>query len=329
MFVCPVCRSPVAERDGGYACAPCDRVFPVLFGIPDFRLRGDLYLSLDEERAKAARLHAFAEQHDFRALVGYYYSITDDVPQRLAPIFSYYALNAPARAAPAIHALSRRRRDGALLDLGCGSGGALVAAADLFHDRTGVDVALRWLVIARKRLEETGVPARLVCAAAEALPFLESSFTHVLAADLLENTRSPEAAIRSAAAVLNDGGFMYVTSSNCRWIGPHPATGVWAAGLLPRRLSARLLRRKHGVDILRAASFVSPSSVRRMAEGAGLHQLEAHAFDLNARRFGHRSGVFRALAHVYAILAKAPLFRTLLLVAGPVFQVMFTKERSK
>ena len=328
-FVCPACRSPVMARDGAYACASCDRLFPILFGMPDFRLRGDLYLPLEEERAKAARLHAFAEQHDFRELVAFYYSITDDVPKRLASLFADYALNAPARAAPAIHALSRGRRDGALLDLGCGSGGALVAAEGLFHDRTGVDVALRWLVIARKRLDEAGVPARLVCADAEALPFAESSFTHVLAADLLENTRSPAAAVRSAAAVLKDGGFMVVTSSNRRWIGPHPATGVWAAGLLPRRVRAALLRRRHGVDILRAVSFVSPRSVRRIAEAAGLHQLCAQPLRFDASRLEHRSPVFRAVARIYAMLAKAPLFRTLLLVAGPVFQSMFVKERTK
>ena len=66
-----------------------------------------------------------------------------------------------------------------------------------------------------------------------------------------------------------------------------------------------------------------------MAEGAGLHQLEAHPLDFDTTRLGHRSGVFRALAHVYAMLAKAPLLRTLLLVAGPVFQAMFTKEKTK
>src|SRR5205823_13731358 len=148
--------------------------------------------------------------------------------------------------------------------------------------RAGVDIAWRCLVIAGKRLEEAGVPARLVGADAEAVPFTESSFSHVVAADLLENTRSPAAAVRSAAAALRTGGFMYVTSSNRRWIGPHPATGVWAAGLLPRRFRARPLKHRHGVDILRTVSFVSPRSVRRVAEAAGLHQLCARPlhFDL-------------------------------------------------
>ena len=328
-FVCPVCRSSVREGDGGYRCKPCDHVYPILFGIPDFRLQGDRYLSLEDERAKAARLHEYAEHHDFGELVAFYYSITDDVPARLAPVYADYVLNGPARSAPAIKALSRGRNGGSLLDLGCGSGGALVAAAGLFQRRTGVDIALRWLVIARKRLDEAGVDARLVCADAEALPFPESSFDHVLAADLLENTRSHAAAIRCAASLLEEGGFMYVSSSNRHWLGPHPATGVWAAGLLPRRLHTGLLKRRNGVDILRAVSFVSPRSVKRMAKAAGLRQLCASPLSIDARRFAHRPPLFRAVARTYALLTKTPVFRSVLLAAGPVFHAMFVKEAAQ
>jgi ubiquinone/menaquinone biosynthesis C-methylase UbiE len=328
-FVCPKCRSPVKDSDGGYGCGSCDRIYPVLFGIPDFRLRGDRYLSLEDERAKAARLHEFAQSHDLRELVAFYYSITEDVPAKLGPIFAEYALNASARAAPALKALSRGRRGRALLDLGCGSGGALEAGERLFQHRTGVDIALRWLVIARKRLEEAGVQATLVCADAEALPFAESSFTHVLAADLLENTRSPAIAVRAAASVLEQDGFMNVSSSNRRWIGPHPATGVWAAGLMPARLRSALLRRRHGIDLLRAVSFVSPASVRRMAKRAGLRQLYAIPLNIDASRVEHRSPLFRRLAGFHALLARVPVFRSVLTLAGPVFQSMFVKEKTK
>ena len=327
-FVCPECRSPVEEARSGYTCASCGRLYPILFGIPDFRLRGDLYLSLDDERAKAGRLHDFAEKHDFRELVRFYYSITDDVPDRLAALFAGYAVHAADRARPSIAALRSAGRGDALLDLGCGSGGALVAAAGVFQDRTGVDIALRWLMIARKRLEEAGVAARLVCADAEALPFPESSFTHVLAADLLENTRSPAAAIAGTAAVMADGGHMYLTASNSRWVGPHPATGVWSAGLLPQRLRSALLRRKHGIDILRAVSFVSPGSVRRMAEAAGLRESDARPFDPDASKLVHRSPLFKAFARGYTAMAKAPVFRSALLAAGPMFQSMFVKEKT-
>lgn len=324
-FICPACRSSVELIDGGYVCAACTRAYPVLFGIPDFRLKGDQYLSLEEEREKAGKLHAYAKDHDFAALVAFYYSITDDVSDKLAPVFASYALNGPERLKPALEVLAPRGGR-SLLDLGCGSGGALVAAKDMFGQRTGVDVALRWLVIAQTRLKKLGNDATLICADAEALPFRERSFSHVLASDLIENTPSPAATVKAAASVLETGGRLYVSASNSRWIGPHPATGVWAAGLRSEKLRKSSLERKHGVDILRAVSFVSPASVRKMAAAAGLRQVAIYPLRPDSRQLEGRSPFFKALAQIYSGLASAPLFRMLLVAVGPVFQSLFVKE---
>ena len=326
-FVCPACRSPVEGEGAAYACGSCNRAYPVLFGIPDFRLRGDLYLSLEEEREKAAKLHEFGKAHDLKALVAYYYSITDDVPAHLEPRFADYVLNAPRRSMPGLRALAPTGGR-SLLDLGCGSGGALVAAEAMFGERVGVDIALRWLVVARKRLDETGARAILVCADAEALPFAGETFSHVLASDLIENTRSPAATVKSAAAVLERGGRLYLSASNRRWVGPHPATGIWAAGLLPAPVRSSILRRRHGIDILRAVSLVSPGSIRRMGREAGLRQVEMGPLQPELGQLTGRSALFRFFARGYSVLAKAAILRAALLHAGPVFQSIFLKERS-
>lgn len=327
-FVCPRCRSLVEPAGGGYRCSPCRQNFPILFGIPDFRLRGDQYLSIEDERAKAGRLHDYAQGHDFASLVEYYYSITDDVPDSLAAMFAAYVLNGQARSAQSLKALAP---DGgrALLDLGCGSGGALIAGEASFEERTGVDIALRWLVIAQARLREARVNATLVCADAEALPFADNSFSHVLANDLLENTKSPMAVVACAAAVLDSGGRLYVASSNRWWIGPHPATGVWAAGFLPPRFRAALSERKHAVDVLRAVSFVSPVSVARMARAAELCRLSAGPFVPEKGQLRRRPILFRAFAAGYSMLARVPVVRQAMLVAGPMFQTLFVKESAE
>ena len=327
-LVCPACRSPVEERDEAYACASCGRAYPIFFGIPDFRLQADRYLSLEEEREKAAKLHEFGKAHDFKALVAFYYSITDDVPAHLEPRFTDYVLNAAARSVPALRALAPNGGR-SLLDLGCGSGGALVASEGMFGERTGVDIALRWLVIAQKRLDEIGMRATLVCADAEALPFPIGTFSHVLASDLVENVRSPAATMKAVAATLEGRGCLYVSSSNCRWIGPHPATGVWAVGIVPAKARASLLRRRHGVDILRAVSFVSPRSIRRMAAAAGLRQVRAGPLQPELGHLQSRSGLFRFFVGGYSMLAKAPFVRAALLHAGPVFEAVFVKGLAK
>lgn len=324
-FICPACRSSVEPKDDNYACAACGRAYPILFGIPDFRLKGDQYLSLEEEREKAGKLHAYAQNYDFAALVAFYYSITDDVSDKLASVFASYVLNGPERLKPALEMLAPQGGR-SLLDLGCGSGGALVAARGKFGQRIGVDIALRWLVLAQKRLEELGIDAVLVCADAESLPFPERSFSHVLASDLIENTSAPAATVEAAGAVLETGGKLYVSASNRRWIGPHPATGVWAAGLRPEGVRKASLERKHGVDILRAVSFVTPASVRKMAAAAGLRQIAMSPLQPNGRQLEGRSPFFKALAQIYSGLANAPLFGWLLGAVGPVFQSLFVKE---
>ena len=122
---------------------------------------------------------------------------------------------------------------------------------------------------------------------------------------------------------------MYVSASNSRWIGPHPATGVWAAGLLPTQFRTALLERKHGVDILRAVSFVSPGSRPPDGRGRGIYARSTPArFSLRCSELEHRSALFSLATHIYAALAKAPVFRSVLVVAGPMFQSMFVKEKT-
>ncbi len=324
-FICPRCRSPVHAAGEGYICGICDRFYPVLFGIPDFRLSGDQYLALEEERAKAGRLHAYGLKHDFAALVAFYYSITDDVPPKLARTFANYVLKASGRAGHQLQLLAPPGGN-ALLDLGCGSGGALVAGADHFKVRTGVDIALRWLVIAQKRLKEAGVDAQLVCADAEALPFANRTFSHVLASDFIENARAPKAALCSAASVMETGGRIYISASNGRWVGPHPATGIWSAGLIPERARSSLLTRRHSIDVLRAVSFVGPASVRQMARTCDLRHLTTKPFVPDKEQLIDRPAIFRMFARIYALLAKAPIAQALLVAAGPAFQSLFVKE---
>lgn len=326
-YVCPACRAAVSKAGQDYHCAACGRQYPILFGIPDFRLEGDRYLTLEEERAKAAKLHAYGQDHDFAALVAYYYAITDDVPEHLQPVFADYVLNAEERSREALRALAPGG-GGHLLDLGCGSGGALAAARTDFAQLTGLDIALRWLVIADKRLRDMRVPAKLVCADAGKPPFAPERFTHVLATDLLENTAQPDAVIEGAASLLKPGGRLFIASSNGNWLGPHPATGLWAAGIIPQKVRAAILSRRYGVDLLRAVTFIRPGAVRAAARKAGLRQIAARAVELPEGWSRSKPPLIRFMATAYSAFARMPVLRTALLHAGPVFQAIFLKERT-
>lgn len=322
-FCCPSCGSAVRRVCDAYHCDVCARAFPIRFGIPDFRLHSDGYLDLAAERDKAERLFRYSEDHSFRELVAKYYAITSDVPEALARVYSTYVESAPLRGRQILDEIPS---SGRLLDLGCGSGGTVLAAKMAGRQVVGVDIALRWLVIAKRRLAEAGVEAELVCACAEALPFPAAQFDAVIAADLLENTQSPTLTLQQAARQLRPGGTLWLSSNNSHWIGPHAASRVWAAGFISKTLRARILRRSRGVDSLRHVSLISSLSVAQGCREAGLSLTSARPklppADLAARR-----DLLGIAARVYRRLYVLPAFRRLLFTFGPAFELVACKTQ--
>jgi 2-polyprenyl-3-methyl-5-hydroxy-6-metoxy-1,4-benzoquinol methylase len=318
-FVCPACRVAVMDAEQGYDCPACSRHFPTICGIPDFRIRPDRYLSIVDERAKATRLHDYAQHHDFAATVDYYYAITDDVSPTQARAFARYVRQGVDRARAILARVADLDGSGTWLDAGCGGGGALIAAQGRASAVVGVDIALRWLVIAQKRLAETGAEAVLICADIEALPFASGSFTFVIAEDLVEHAYDPAAATRAIVAQLRPGGRAFVSAINANWLGPHPAVGVWAAGWLPATLRRAVTLRLRGVDAFRNVSFVAPRAIALAARTAG-----GQIVSLTARPAGALDGVAPRL---YEWMSRLPSIRPVLARFGPAFEIQLTTTK--
>lgn len=319
-LLCPACGVVLAKESEVLHCPSCRQRYPVLFDIPDLRLGPDRYLSLEDERAKAAKLHDFGLNASFDELVAYYYSITGDVTPALAVKFTDAINTSPGRACQMLARLQPPVSNSALLDLGCGAGGTLIAAATRFPKCVGVDIGLRWLVIAQKRFAEAGVPVALVCADVQTIPFAAGSFSHVIAEDLLNHVRAPIIATERATTLVAQGGQLWITGANRWWIGPHPAVGTWAAGMQPtwlRRLQARLRGR---LDTLRNASFVSAPMIRRVvARTLSVDAVEpltppATAIDTPPP--------LRFAVNIYRALSAGAFTRALLVAAGPAFQIL-------
>ncbi|MGH9346120.1 MAG: ubiquinone/menaquinone biosynthesis methyltransferase [Vicinamibacterales bacterium] len=98
-------------------------------------------------------------------------------------------------------ALAALRPDDRVLDLACGTGDLLFAAADRARFVAGLDITHRMLQLARARR-----PAALVNADMLALPFPSSSFTVVTTGYGLRNVPDLRAAIGEMHRVLAPGG---------------------------------------------------------------------------------------------------------------------------
>jgi len=324
-FVCPACKRDLECDDAAYWCVACSRHYPVLFGIADFRLRSDRYLDLDEERAKARRLHEFAQNASFDELLAYYYSITDDVPDALVQRYVAYADTAPERGAAIIATFESVSQSACLLDAGCGTGGLLLAAARHFDNLVGVDIALRWLVICRRRLAEHGVEATLVCADVENLPFADGSFSHVVAADLVEHVLDTENALARIARQLKSTGVLWLSATNKYCLGPHPLVRIWAVGYLPKPLRKRLVTLVRGVDSLRYVKLVSPQSIAASCRTHGLAVLRIEplrvAVPLDAYPL-----LDRLLISIYRAAYAFRILRYVLVLIGPAFEIHCRKQ---
>jgi ubiquinone/menaquinone biosynthesis C-methylase UbiE/uncharacterized protein YbaR (Trm112 family) len=329
-LLCPVCRSDAIRDDEAYRCPRCARAYPVIYGIPDFRLQSDAYLDLEAERAKARKLAARAPDLTFEELIDYYYSITDDVPAELAAVYKRSIVNGPEHLADLARDIDAST-DGTVLDVGCGSGSLLLALAKRNRRAVGMDIALRWLVICRKRLTEEGVDYPLVCGDILLHPLAEQSVSGAACIDLLEHTQDMNAAVRRIRGVLRPGGRAWFTVSNRYTLGPHAATRLWGIGFLPKRLAGRVCRALRGVDSLRHIWLTTPREVAKMLDRTGFSVTSIRPRRVAAAVRSQHRGVERLLIRLYRQLCRWSISRRLLIWIGPVAeieaQVSMTHER--
>lgn len=100
------------------------------------------------------------------------------------------------------------------VDLGCGTGLYTLELGRRGAWVVGVDPSFDMLAVARERLRREGLPIRLVCGTAEALPMRSGTFDLMAAVTSLCFVRRPEKAIQEAHRVLRPGGRLVVGELN-------------------------------------------------------------------------------------------------------------------
>ncbi len=343
---CPHCRGDLEEVPGtapALRCAACAAQFPVILGIPDLRVFPDPYIDIEADRAKGLRVAERLESSSFSELLDYYYSITDVVPAKDAERYKRGLMGAAARAAAALEGWEAEapaepafRSSGSagaspslcrsrLLEIGCGTGPLLVAAARRYENVVGVDIAFRWLVVAKKRLAEAGIDLPLVCACAEALPFRDVAFDRVVADSVLEHVRDQKQTLTECNRVLRAGGRMFVITPNKYSLGPDPQVGLWAGGYLPERWIAAYVRRRGGIPPQRR--LLSARSLPRLIRQAGFappHLGLPDVADGQRRQF---SRLMRLLIDGYHMAKRLPVTRQILHWVGPMYHAVSDKPQ--
>lgn len=325
--VCPACGDRlVAAGAGEFACRSCPRSFAAVAGLPDLRLESDRYLSLAAERSKAERLAAVgaAPGADVTRVAEAYYAMTDDVVDHRRDRFLRHIAGAVVRGEALAEALPRT---GLTLEIGCGTGGLLVAAARSGRGVVGVDIASRWLVVARRRLADHGLSVPLVAADATRLPWPDETFDAVAADSILEHLDDPAAALREWRRVLKPGGSLVVWSPNRFTLTTDPHLNLWGVGWLPRAWVPGYLRRRGRTDW--PPRTLSAFEVRALAKHCGWSKVTVEPPEIAESWARSRSASERRLIRAYTAARRVPGMRGLLRTVGPLWELRAEAGRSE
>ena len=322
-FVCPACHGALVHDvhpDGEqYSCAACARRFPVVIGIADFRLRPDPWIGFEDDRAKGIALENQTKDADFETTVRAYWAMTPDTPRALAERFTQFVVSAESRA---IEWLDRTDTSalprGTWLDVGCGTADLVLAARRRNQATIGIDIAFRWLVVARRRLQRAGLDAPLVCCNAEHLPFAPGAFTHVVSLGTMEHCLDASALVAEAHRVLASDGVVSLRTVNRYSPLPEPHVGVWGVGYVPRRWADAYVRWRSGQRYEHHRPL-SPREVRRWLNAAGFRRVRVTpAAMLPSDR--QRVGRMAAIAPLYDGLRRTPVVDRLMCWVAPLLE---------
>lgn len=327
-YICPSCRSPLDRVGEAFSCIGCGRRYGDVVDIPDLRLEyPDPYSSRDEDVEAAEALARHSPDVDLRDVLHEHWRLTGK-PDALVERFVERDVAALERAESYLEALERARGHplspgDRVLEVGCGTAALAAVAARRGCAVVASDVSMRWLVLARKQLEEMGRDVELVCCAAEALPFWPETFDVVIAGDVVEHVADQRLFARECARVLRPGGMLFIATPNRYSLGLEPHVRLWGVGFLPRGVARHYVERARGApyDHVRLlSSFV----LRRLleAEGFGV-TIEAPAVPVESQRLAR--GVERELMRFYNRVRRIPAVRLGLLGVGPFFHVFAVK----
>lgn len=326
-LACPRCRTGHVRQDAvAWRCEGCRATFRALRGIPDLRTADDGYLPNEDDWAFAARLDADYDRLDFRGLLALYFELATDIPPAARAKQIAHIDSAPGRIRQALDALGASADAGPMLDLGCGSGSGLAALAAEGREVWGIDIAMRWLLVARKRLDEAGLAlGRLICGCAERLPFRNRTFAAIVGGDVIEHVADQAATLSEAHRTLMPGGRLFLASPNRFSLAPEPHVGAIGVGYLPRSLMIPYVKLTTGRDF-RAIRTLGWGEWRQLLHGSLFRTacIKAPALpqsDLD--RFGPTK---RRMAEVYNRVVASSAGQMTARAIGPLFHVTCERD---
>lgn len=212
--------------------------------------------------------------------------------------------------------------NGPFLDLGCGGGMLMAAAADLHPGISvvGIDVSMTWLVVAKRLVTERGGRPFLAAAMAEALPLADESIPAIISLDVIEHVRQPDAYLAEINRVLAVGGRAAFATPNRFTIAAEPHVFVWGVGWLPRKFQSDFVRWRSGKSYDDTVLMSSFELARRLRAKTQL-KFRIIVPSIPTVDISHFAPLKRAIARMFNSISQTALLRPAFLCIAPFFRV--------
>lgn len=324
---CPKCRGRLAEYAEGLHCDRCVTSYPCFEGIPDLRVPGASWVDQEFDRAQARQLIAETAGFSVEETVRYVFAWREEMDPAWRAKRTRQVMEAGRRLVPEIHGWLHEcvSASGLFLDLGCGAGQLLAAAATQGRSGIGIDVRLVWLLVAQRLITSAGGTPVLAAAMAEALPLGDQSISSVVSLDVIEHVGDAQAYLHEIDRVTAPGGSVAFATPNRFSLTAEPHIDLWGVGWVPRRWQQKYVKLRSGLPY----EFVHLLSVREAQRLFHRHtQIDITVLipevpEIEIARF---SPLKKAIACFYNHLVSWKILHPLFRFIGPFFRIVGRKS---
>jgi len=256
ILCCPLCKSPVRIHADYYNCSTCGKAYPIICGIPDFRVT-DLppnYRTQEEDTEIAKYLHNHFDSWDYQELVTRCVKLQDEITKtdpELTNKYINYRLNQKGKIEKRTNLIFNLLEDKKIksakfpigIDFGCGSGAGIVSQIPFCRNVLGMDIQLSELIVAKKYLMNENISNFFLLAGSiEKLPFKQRSISFATSFDVFEHIQMQEQHLIEINLILSNKGLYIFDMPNRYFLGYEPHVQIPCVGFVPRPLQDRYVR---------------------------------------------------------------------------------------
>ena len=317
---CPECHGELAHSAEAVTCMACDRRYPVVAELPDFRVDKPAWIDFDRDRDRALLIDEMIRTQGLEAAIHDVFQTSRGFDAAKCRFRTRQVLAGADKYDLQLAGWLADVTATPILEVGVGPGQLTMALARRGITVHGIDVSMEWLMVAKHWARAQGTEPLLAGAMAEKLPVADASVASFISLDVIEHVGDQDQYTREMARVLRPGGRYALVTPNRYSLSPEPHVGVWGVGYLPRPLQAPWVRAVAGVGY-EYTRLLSAGETRRLFARNAAPAPTLTFPPIAAAEIGLFSPFKARLAGLYNTVISAALFRPVAPLVGAYYQI--------